>query len=103
MSLTFAQALAAHDWRPIRNCPGRFVLLPSPSEASVAELAGADAHTFPFLVPAARDQVLVTPLIAGGLISYARSSGSYVHTLCDATGFARKLAQLGIALPKGLQ
>jgi hypothetical protein len=34
----------------------------------------------------------------GGLISYARSDGSFVHTLATPEGFARKLAALGIDL-----
>jgi hypothetical protein len=35
----------------------------------------------------------------GGLISYARGDGSYLHTLNTPDGFARKLRQLGIPVP----
>ena len=51
-----------------------------------------------FHVSAAKDAVLVVRLIDGGLISYKRSDGSYLHTLNTAEGFARKLTKLGIRL-----
>lgn len=51
-----------------------------------------------FHVSAAKDAVLVVRLIDGGLISYKRSDGSYLHTLNTAEGFARKLTELGIRL-----
>lgn len=47
-----------------------------------------------------RDTVCVVAFDAGGLISYEKPDGRFVHTLCDEGGFARKLAQLGIALPR---
>jgi len=50
-------------------------------------------------VEKARDTVLVAPLDRGGVISYQRADGSFVHTLNTPEGFARKLAQLGIILP----
>jgi hypothetical protein len=48
------------------------------------------------VVPGARDRVLVARLDDGGVISYARADGSYLHTLGTAEGFARKLAALGL-------
>jgi len=42
---------------------------------------------------------VVTPLVTGGLISYKRRDGTFLHTLNTAEGFARKLADLGIELP----
>jgi hypothetical protein len=44
--------------------------------------------------------VVVTPLIVGGLISYRRPDGTFLHTLNTAEGFARKLSDLGIELPR---
>lgn len=58
----------------------------------------ADAKAQQFHVAAARDAVVVVPLSDGGLISYSRADGTYVHTLNTRDGFARKLAQLGIQL-----
>jgi hypothetical protein len=40
------------------------------------------------------------PSFADLFISYARPDGTFVHTLCDADGFRRKLVQLGISHPE---
>jgi hypothetical protein len=48
------------------------------------------------LVAAAKDPVIVAPLADGGLISYRKADGTYVHTLNSREGFERKLRQLGI-------
>jgi hypothetical protein len=45
---------------------------------------------------AAKDPVIVTALDDGGLISYRKADGTYLHTLNTREGFERKLRQLGI-------
>ena len=52
-----------------------------------------------FKVEAAKDTVLVVELEGGGLISYRRDDGSFLHTLNTPEGFRRKLSQLKIDLP----
>ena len=84
-----------HPWEPIRNCPGRFGLATGPVADPPAALVG-DLRALEFRVQAARDPVVVVAFPGGGLISYRRTDGRYVHTLNTADGFARKLAQLGI-------
>jgi hypothetical protein len=86
------------QWKPIQNCPGRFVLLTTDRSMPLDSLVGRDCTVQSFIVDAARDRVLVVPLADGGLISYARADGRVVHTLNTAEGFARKLSQLGITL-----
>jgi hypothetical protein len=87
------------SWRPIANCPGRFVLAAGPTPLPPEEIAGENAPAATtHRVPAARDPVRVVAFADGGLISYVRSDGTYVHTLNTPEGFARKLAQLGIAM-----
>jgi len=93
---------ARGGWEPIADCPGRFVArAPGVSALAPAALLGADdVAVARFEVAAARHPVLVAALgDGGGLISYARGDGSYLHTLNTADGFRRKLAQLGIPLP----
>jgi hypothetical protein len=94
---------ARGGWEPIAHCPGRFVArAPGVSALTPAALLGADAAAIArFEVAAARHPVLVAALDdgSGGLITYARGDGSYLHTLNSADGFRRKLAQLGITLP----
>ncbi len=91
---TFDELFKAYDWRPIRNCPGRYVLCGPLSEADIS----GEAHAFTeHSVAAARDTVLVMKLRDGaGLISYRRADGSLLHTLNTPEGFERKLLQLGI-------
>jgi hypothetical protein len=47
-------------------------------------------------VKSAKDVVLVVSLDRGGMISYKRDDGSFLHTLNTEEGFERKLRQLGI-------
>lgn len=86
------------QWRPIPNCPGRFVLVNEDRCLSFETLLGRHATVQEFTSHKAKDRVLVVPLEEGGLISYARRDGSLVHTLNTREGFARKLADLGITL-----
>jgi hypothetical protein len=98
--MTVQQLLAARTWKPIRNCPGRYVLMKPEPMLSPETLAEVETAPTEFSVKAAKDLVLVLTLDGGGLISYQRSDGSYVHTLNDRTGLERKLAQLGISFIK---
>ena len=41
-------------------------------------------------------RVVVIRFADGGLISYRKADGSYIHTLNTCDGLHRKLAQLGI-------
>jgi hypothetical protein len=71
------------------------------ADGAVREAPGSLVPGIPsqeFRVAAARDVVVVVPLASGGLISYKRADGTFVHTLNTPDGFARKLAQLGITL-----
>lgn len=86
------------QWKPIRHCAGRFVLVTTDLSMPLDSLLGSDCHAQAFMTDAAKDRVLVVPLEDGGLISYARADGRIVHTLNTAEGFIRKLSQLRIAL-----
>jgi len=73
------------------------VLSGQAASLSVDDLLGGDAPPpRRFRSPAAPDEVWVVELADGGLISYRRADGTFVHTLGTREGFARKLAQLGI-------
>lgn len=94
----FDHLMAVWNWKPIRNCPGRYVMCSSASDLSTEDLLGPGIEISMFQVAAARDTVVVADLGNGGLISYRRADGTYLHTLNTAEGFARKLLQLGIEL-----
>jgi hypothetical protein len=95
--VTFAAVYAAGHWRPIRHCPGRHVA-DGPSGSTPLELAGPGGNVQVFLVERAPDPVHVVVLSDGGLISYRKADGRFLHTLNTAEGFERKLQQLGIRL-----
>ncbi len=92
------ELLASWPWRPIRHCPGRFVLAGGPRRLTVEELAGEGVGVLRVTVPGLRDGVAVAFLEGGGLIAYEREDGTAVHTLNTPEGMARKLDALGIAL-----
>lgn len=96
--LTFETLWKRGVWVPIRDCPGRFVLHGRLPTLSLAELFGFEPEILRFPTSAARDCVLVVRLEDGGVISYQRADGSFLHTLATAEGFVRKLTQLGIQL-----
>lgn len=81
----------------MRHCPGRFLLAGVRRDLPPEDLLGPGAELFEFDVEAARDKVLVAQLDEGGLISYKRADGTYLHTLNSSEGFSRKMLQLGIA------
>ena len=96
--MTFDELLITWNWKPIRNCPGRFLLASVRPDLPPKALLGPDVELFEFDVEAARDKVVIAQLDEGGLISYKRADGTYLHTLNSAEGFSRKILQLGIVL-----
>lgn len=83
---------------PIRGCPGRFVLRGGPVNLRPEEIVGSDCEMMEFRVECAHDVVVAVRFVGGGLISYKKEGGSYIHTLNTEDGFERKLSQLGIRL-----
>ncbi|HEY5754379.1 MAG TPA: hypothetical protein VIU34_01090 [Steroidobacter sp.] len=63
-----------------------------PPEGIVPGASGASEH----VSVTANDPVIVTPFEDGGLISYRKADGKFLHTLNTREGFERKLRQLGI-------
>ena len=96
--MNFEELKSGWGWKPIRNCPGRFILHEGDGNLSPEELVGPDVELSEFQVEYARDTVVVGQFGDGGLISYRKKDGTYLHTLNTTPGFERKLAQLGIRL-----
>ena len=95
--MTFDQLKNRWGWKPMRGCPGRYTLPGTEFNGSPYDLLGAQTKLHEFRVDAAEDPVVVARLAqGGGLISYRRADGKYVHTLNTEEGFRRKLDQLGI-------
>jgi|GEM_PF-776358 len=83
-------------WQPIRHCPGRYVLRGAPPDLSMETILGSEIEIRMYHPVVAKDTVLVARFRGGGMISYKREGGTFLHTLNTADGFARKLRQLGI-------
>ncbi len=94
--MTLDDLMKAWAWKPIPGCPGRYVLGEASPYLSLEALLGPEAQAREFQVEAAKDVVLVVSLDRGGMISYRRGDGTFLHTLNTTEGFERKLAQLGI-------
>jgi hypothetical protein len=94
--MTFDSVKGLGEWKPIRNCPGRFVLHGVPPTYGINDLLGENVIIQQFQSPRARDVVFVVCLDNGGIISYHRSSGTWLHTLNTEEGFRRKVEQLEI-------
>jgi hypothetical protein len=93
--VTFSALFDRLAWHPIPNCPGRYVLTAGPVTMTPEEIV-AGASSSEHVVAAARDPVIVTPFDDGGLISYRKAEGLFLHTLNTREGLERKLRQLGI-------
>ncbi len=87
------------NWTPIRNCEGRYILRNAPPCLTVEKLLGEQIRVETYHLDRAADPVSVVHLRGGGLISYAKPDGMFVHTLGNQEGFMRKLKQLGIEVP----
>lgn len=95
-SVTFEELFARLSWKPIHNCPGRFTLLGGLSRLKPVEIIEKDLPVFEFRIDAVPDTILIVKFINGGLISYRKNDGSFLHTLNNTDGFTRKLKQLKI-------
>ncbi len=95
---TLSDLVKRFDGHPIPHCPGRYVLRGVDSFKGPTALVDAPGDITEHTVAKARDRVVVTRLREGGLISYARANGSWLHTANTPEGFRRKLADLGIIL-----
>ena len=97
--VTFAALFDRLAWRPIANCPGRYVLAGGPVAMPPEEIVPGGKRGSKHVIAATRDPVIVTPLDDGGLISYCKGEGMFLHTLNTREGFERKIRQLGLQAP----
>jgi hypothetical protein len=90
------QLFGRFHWRPIPDCPGRYVLDPLKLDLGIEALVGSSVEVRRFEDVNARDAVLVVVLEDGGVISYERTNGTILHTLNTPSGLRRKLSELAI-------
>jgi len=93
--VTFVALLARFPCRPMHGCPGRYLLPGGPTTSAPMDLFG-DLGFREARSAQAPDLVFMAAVRGGGIISYAKENGTFVHTLGDEAGFARKLHALGL-------
>jgi hypothetical protein len=92
---TFEKVFATGDWKPIRNCPGRFQQIGGRSETPVEKLVEGENPVIELSTEIVSDKVLTVEFAdGGGIISYVKDDGKFIHTLNTKEGFGRKLDQL---------
>ena len=95
----FEKIFAGREWKPIRNCPGRFTLSGGTSQTTVNEIVGESLELYCCHSDKVPDEIIVTAFNdGGGIISYVKADNLFLHTLNDQDGFERKLRQLDIGL-----
>lgn len=95
---TFREVFNRWTWKPIRHCPGRYIFAEGVSRLTAGELTEGNFPVLELSTEIAADKVIVMKFDdgSGGIISYKKDDSFFLHTLNDAEGFARKLAQLRI-------
>ena len=92
---SFTDILERFDGQPISNCPGRYVLR-SVTETDGPEVICPGARVSRHHIETTQDTVVVTWVADWGLISYARTDGTWRHTANTPAGFRRKHVDLGL-------
>ena len=95
--MTFNDLISRYQCRPIPNCPGRFIIRNS-GHLTVQDLCTSAVDTEEFAVDTVPDPVIICRFSGGGIISYRKADGTFVHTLNNIEGFKRKCRELGIKL-----
>jgi hypothetical protein len=103
MELSFEGLLNKYSWKEIPNCPGRYVLRKKDGDKNSLTpqlfLDKPDLEINSYTTPVAKDKVYVIKFSDnGGLLSYSKPDGGYVHTLNNPSGLIRKLNHLQIVL-----
>lgn len=92
---TFEKVFGGGNWKPIRNCPGRFVMIGGRSDLPIEKIVESKNPVIEFSTEIIPDKVLTLEFEdGGGIISYAKDDGKFIHTLNTQEGFKRKLDQL---------
>lgn len=98
MRLNFAELYERFSWTAIKNCPGRYVLSHPSDRMALDEILSQVMSQSVHHSRYATDPVHVAAFATGGLISFEKPDGSFVHTLNSKDGFQRKLKQLEIPI-----
>jgi hypothetical protein len=94
LTITFDSVLARWPWRPIANCPGRWVLCGTEGDLTPEAVLGEPATPIELHSATTPDTIFVVHFERGGLLTFQKANGVYVHTLNTPEGLARRLQRL---------
>jgi len=92
---SFHDLFTSFTWKPIFGCSGRYILKEK-KEYTLNELTGGNSQIRTYITDKAPDTVCVIYLKDGGIISYKKKDGTYIHTLNNKSGFKKKMGMLNI-------
>ena len=99
-ALNFAKLFELYSWKEIKNCPGRYVLSKTDNRRLCfippKELLNNQILIQIFTSEICRDAIYIGKYVDGGLLSYEKSDGTFVHTLNNLSGLTRKMSHLNI-------
>ena len=95
--MSVAELLQSRTWEEMSGSPGRFRLAEPGAQPGVEELLGPGIARRELPSADSPDVIVLAEFDDGGLISYRRANGTWLHTLNTRTPFRRKLWELGIA------
>lgn len=99
---TFDRLMKKYSWKEIENCPGRYLLIKDDHQhlrfVTPKSFLNDRIDIEIFISDICRDRVHIGQFIDGGLLSYEKSDGTFVHTLNNSTGLQRKINHLKINL-----
>ncbi|CAF0927136.1 unnamed protein product [Adineta steineri] len=98
--LCFMKLFTLYSWKEIKNCPGRYLLTKQDNEhlrlISPSEILNNKISIQIFDSEICRDRIHIGKFIDGGLLSYEKSDGTFVHTLNNISGLTRKMNHLNV-------
>ncbi|CAE7658514.1 unnamed protein product [Symbiodinium microadriaticum] len=90
-----------HRWKELRNCPGRYTTSDSEARGKAPARLLDDLKILSAtveVVPEGKDRILVGRFSGGGgLLTYCKDGGVYVHTLNTESGLIRKIDALQLS------
>ena len=98
--LCFMKLFKLYSWKEIKNCPGRYLLTKEDNQRlrliSPNEILNDQVSIQIFNSQICQDRIHIGKFVDGGLLSYEKSDGTFVHTLNNTSGLNRKMNHLNI-------
>ena len=100
-ALSFNHLFHLYSWKEIPHCPGRYLLSTQDNRrletVTPTAMLNNQLTVQIFVSEVCRDRVHVGKFSDGGLLSYEKSDGTFIHTLNNLSGLARKMNHLNIS------